>query len=799
MFTSLKRQLFLPGKIVSRHNYIGWLTISFFSIAPHLLKAQSLSGFVLDKETGEPLIGVNIKNKTSRQFSASNTYGFYSVKLSDCPCEVEFSSVGYKKFTYTLEANKDISKNIELVLESHLLNEVTVKADQVPISKMPLGVTSIPVARLKQVPVLFGETDILKSLMLTPGVAGTVEGTAGILVRGGSPDQNLILLDETVVYNVSHLFGLVSVFNPDAIKDVKLYKASFPARYGGRLSSVIDITTKNGNSKERNMELGIGLINSRFLWEGPLKKDKDNGTNFLIAARTSNLSLLLLPTYIGYLSSNGGQYVNYNLYDVNLKLNKQFKDKSQLFFSTYTGNDIWFVRAREGGDFNNKYQLNWGNLTSSLRYIKPLGQKVFFKTTAAYTRYKYGIGLSTFKGRTKTDFLNSSSQIQDGVLKSAIEFYPDNKNEIFAGGEITLHGYQPVDLRGSFFEENNVKNQRIRATEKAGYVEWNNQILPFASLQTGIRFAGFSVQDTSFTSLEPRGSLNINFSKNTSLKIGYSRMKQFLHLVNNNSAGLPNDLWIPATRKVLPQQSDQLAASIASQFSPTIGVSIDAYYKRYSNLVEYKLGSNVLVNNQTPYEELLLTRGIGESYGFELFADKSKGKFTGWLAYTLAWNFRAFRELNDGRFFPANFDRRHNFAVTGNYIFNERINLSASWIYQSGTPVTVPKAVYKIPFRDTSIPTPEFIYGDKNNFRLPDYHRLDFSVNFTGETRKGRERTWTFGVYNAYNRVNPFYLRNDHRSIMQSPNSRTSVGWDLSVTRNAILPFLPFVNYSIKL
>ncbi len=776
---------------------LGWVKFVLVLLLPFFANAQALSGFVLDIETGEPLIGVNIKNKTSNQFSASNTYGFYSIKLSDCPCEIEFSSVGYKKFVYNPEATKDITKNIELGSESNLLNEVTVTADQVPISKIPLGVTSIPVARLKQVPVLFGETDILKSLMLTPGVAGTVEGTAGILVRGGSPDQNLILLDETVVYNVSHLFGLVSVFNPDAIKDVKLYKAAFPARYGGRLSSVIDITTKNGNTKKRNMELGVGLINSRFLWEGPLKVGNEKSGNFLIAARASNLSLLLLPTYFAYLNNPNGQYLNYNLYDLNLKYSKQFADKSQLLFSVYNGNDVWFVRSKESRNFNNKYRLDWGNLTSSVRYIKPLGQKLFFKTTAAYTRYKYGIGLSNYEGKEQTDFLRSSSQIQDGILKSAIEFYPDNKNEIFAGAEVTFHGYRPVDLEGSFFNEI-ANNSRINATEKAGYIEWNNQMLPFLSVQSGVRYAGFSVQDTTFTSLEPRLALNINFTKNTSLKVGYSRMQQFLHLVNNNTAGLQSDIWIPATRNVLPQQSEQLAASIATQVTPSIGVSVDAYYKTYSNLVEYKLGSNVLVNNQTPYEELLLTDGTGESYGFEFFVDKSKGKFTGWLSYTLAWNNRTFSGINDGNPFAANFDRRHNFAVTGNYAVNERINVSANWIYQSGTPVTVPEAVVRNPFFGNSF-RPEYIYSRRNNFRMPNYHRLDFSVNLTRETGRGRTRVWTLGVYNAYNRVNSFFLNNRYQPTGTSQNSTSFSGWDLSVTRNSVLPFLPFVSYNIKL
>lgn len=761
--------------------------------------AQVLSGYVKDKQTGEALVAATVAENSTGVGTITNNYGFFSLQLTTKKATLQVSSVGYKKQVVTVLSADNQNLLIELEPEDSFLNEVTVKAtsnDQIPLNKLPIGVTAIPMKRLKAIPILFGEADILKALTLTPGVSNANEGTTGILVRGGTPDQNLILIDETPVYNISHLFGLVSVFNPDAIKNVTLYKSSFPARYGGRLSSVIDIVTKEGSSKKRNMEIGVGLINSRFLYESPLNRKAKNPINFFVSARTSNLSLLLLPSYFAYTSSSSGQYFNYNLYDLNLKLNKQFKDKSQAFFSTYTGNDVWYVKSKEGLNGLGKYSLKWGNITSSLRYINPLTQKLFFKGTAAYTQYHYGIGMKNFNRNKLTDYLDSRTVIQDLLLKASFEYYFNNKFEVVVGEDWTNHFYNPIKINTSYSFTNKENEQRITAQESGSYIETKTKLGSWLSLNLGARYALFSVTDTTFKSFEPRLSADLNLPSSFSLKMGYAAMRQYIHLISSNSAGLPNDLWIPATKNIPPQYSQQWSASLSKDFGNGYSASIEAYYKKYSNVIDYKNGKNFLTNTNEKYEDLIEKGGIGKTHGMELFVDKSQGRFTGWLAYTLAWNYRKFDAINRGEWYAANFDRRHNLAITGNYKISPSTDFSANWIFQSGAPTNVPIAAVKpITFDGGNYPT--FVYGDRNSYRLPSYHRLDFSFNFKAETHRGNERMWTVGVYNAYNHKNPFYI--DVKWGTNIKPDGTVTEWNNNVVKRSVIPFLPFVNYTLKI
>ena len=784
------------------------LCITF--ILPLSVFAQTLSGYVRDQETGESLPNVNIRsfstvdNVVSKEHSVSNEYGYFSIQLNNCPCELDFSMVGYETKTIKLQT-KNIKgfQNIELAKASNSLNEITIKSSDQERSKFPIGLISIPVERLKKVPALFGETDVLKALALTPGVSTATEGTAGVLVRGGSPDQNLIMLDETPVYNVTHLFGLVSVFNPDAVQDIKLYKAGFPARYGGRLSSVIDINSKEGSSKKSNKEFSLGLINSRLLMEGPLrsKSGKDLGT-YLAAARLTNLSLLLLPSYISYLET-GGQYFNYNLYDLNLKWSKAFSDHSQLIFSVYNGNDIWYVKSNNGPAFE-KYKINWGNLTSSLRYIKPIGQKVFLKNTAAYSSYGYGLGSSLIEKEKPETFIKSKSTLTDLLLKSTLEFYPNTKNEIFIGGELTSHSYKPVNISTSYGLEFPGNGERVNAFESAVFGEFNTEITPWLTIQAGFRYASFNVQDTTYYSPEPRLSLALSPFRKTTLKLGYSKMGQFLHLLNSSSGGLPNDLWIPASKNLPFERSQQFSAGISQQLGKAWRLDFDVYQKDYTNLIDYKSGQNFIINSEANYEELIERNGIGESYGFEAMLDKTQGRFTGWLAYTYAFNNRRFQNINDGRWYPANFDRRHVLNITGAYQLSPKVNLSANWVYQSGRPVTVPIATHSNSIiNDFPAYRPTYIYGDRNNFRTPDYHRLDINASFSKKTKRNNERTLSVGAYNAYNNNNSFFLKTDSQIILKNPDRNITkpseiLGWNINVTKNNFIPFLPYISYSLK-
>ncbi|MFT6204029.1 MAG: hypothetical protein ACI9V1_002703 [Spirosomataceae bacterium] len=775
------------------------LLLSSFSVF-----AQAISGFVKDKKTGETIIGATIIIEGSSVATATNAYGFFSLSIDKLKVILSVSSVGYK--TRSINVNQlDQTLLIELEETVDLLNEVEVKGNKEPqsLDQVPIGVTAIPVSRLKAVPVLFGEADILKALALTPGVSTANEGTTGILVRGGTPDQNLILLDETPVYNVSHLFGLVSVFNPDAIKNVTLYKSSFPARFGGRLSSVIDINVKEGSSKKRNLEIGVGLINSRILFEGPLKKNSPNSPTFFLSARFSNLALALLPTYISYLNNDFGSFFNYSLYDVNFKLNKQFKNNSQLFWSTYTGNDLWYVNEKQGEAGNlNKAALEWGNLTSSLRYILPINQRLFFKTTAAYTQYQYGVKTENIKARETIDFINSKTKIQDVLLKPSFEFYPNNKHEIRFGTDLTQHFYTPIDLQTTYSIINEANSEQIKSFETGSYFETKNRLNNWLEVSAGLRYATLNVNNDNFDSWEPRFAANFNLINSLSFKIGYANMKQFIHLLNSSSGGLPNDLWIPATGEIPPQSSRQLTASLSKNIGKGISFSLEGYYKIFKNVIEYKDGVNYLTNSGESYVDLIENGGLGKAYGIELFVDKNIGKFTGWLSYSLAWNYRKFENINQNNWYAANFDRRHITAIVGNYKVSNAIDISANWIFQTGSPTTVPIALMRNPVIDGYFkPIP--IYSERNNYRMPAFHRLDFSVNFEKETSKGNLRTWTVGVYNTYNQANPFYLdvKTNYNYSERNPTTgrQAIVGYNNQLVKRSVIPFLPFVNYSIKI
>ncbi|SOE21969.1 TonB-dependent Receptor Plug Domain [Spirosomataceae bacterium TFI 002] len=759
-------------------------------------QGNTVSGFIKDKSSGESIIGATVLDLNTGSSTISNNYGFYSLNTTLTVSKLKISSVGYK--TLEVEVNQGGSQNFELEIIETNLNEVVVISndEKRTLDKIPLGVTAIPIQRLKAIPVLFGEADILKALSLTPGVSIGNEGTAGILVRGGTPDQNLMLLDESPVYNVSHLFGLVSVFNPEAVKSVTLYKSSFPARYGGRLSSVIDIVTREGNSKKRNLEFGIGLINSRLIYEGPLLKNKTNSPTFFIGARVSNLSLILSPNFLRYKTSDHGNYFNYSMFDLNIKLNQKFKNNSQLFWSTYVGNDFYNAKDKNGPTVESGFNLNWGNVTSTLRYIAPLNQKLFMKSALGYTSYKYGIFTEALENKERVDFLKSVSKIEDYYAKVGFEFYASNNLEFQLGSDLISHSYKPINLTTTygFDQSNNVPS--INALESGTYFESKVKFLSFAELTAGLRYATFGVKGLTYPSWEPRLSTAINISKTGSLRFGYSKMKQFIHLLSSNSVGLPNDLWVPSSDFVKPQDSEQFSVGFSQKIAKGLSFSIEAYSKSFANLIDYKDGTNFLVDTEEFYEDKLELGGIGKAQGVEFFLDKNEGKFTGWLAYSLATNRRQFDNINDGEWFAANFDRQHNVSLVGNYKFNERIDLSGNWIFQSGSPVSVPIASMKNVVQGSDYPT--FIYGDRNNFRTPAYHRMDLCVNFKKETYRNNLRTWTIGVYNAYNRQNPFYLDVRWGVNNTSTDPRKVEGWNNNLVKRSVIPFLPFINYSLK-
>lgn len=781
--------------------YILCVMLGVLSTVAVYSQNATLSGYITDAKTGEALIGATIYETGSGIGTATNRYGFYSLPVQEANVQIVFSFIGYQADTVGFVFSKDTVLNRRLKPEIQSLREVQVtgKTSQ---RETPLGLVNIPIARLKSIPVLMGEPDIIKALSLTPGVSIGNEGTSNMLVRGGTPDQNLILLDEATVYNVSHLFGLVSVFNPDAIKNVDLYKAGFPARFGGRLSSVLDITMKEGNNQEKKGEWSIGLLSSRFNLEGPLSNKLKGRTSYMVSARAFYLGIFTLPSYIAYRARKGDYFATYWMYDLNFKVNHKFKDGGQAFLSFYNGTD--FYRAGDASsNQRSTFGLAWGNTTATARYVRSFTPKLFFKSALTYTRYRYGINLENFavvdNREVRDNFLYSTPSIRDWTLKTSMDWFPNANHQVKAGFEGILHQYRPSNIETAFeINPDTLRkiNTPVPATEMAVFVEDDVRIAPWLKANVGFRGVVFNVRDATYFSPEPRLTFNVLLPNDFAIKGAYSQVRQFIHLLINNGIGLPNDIWVPATRQVPPQFSRQVALGITKTLTrQNLELSVEAYHKTMTNLIDYKEGVNYLTNFR-PWEETVEKNGIGEAYGLELFVNRTQGRFTGWLAYTLAWNTRRFAAINNGNQYPAPFDRRHNIALTGAYRLSSKVSVSANWIFQSGSPVTVPVAVRQ----DFERGFPVFIYGERNNFRMPAYHRLDMAFTFKHTTRKGKQATWALGVYNLYNRINPFYVDVQRRLIWQNQTNFSGpiTGSDNWLRMGGFLPVLPYFSYSKK-
>ncbi|RIV18787.1 hypothetical protein DYU11_27900 [Fibrisoma montanum] len=660
---------------------------------------------------------------------------------------------------------------------------------------------SIPVQQLKAVPALLGESDIIKALALTPGVTTGSEGTTGLQVRGGTPDQNLIILDDAIVYNVSHLFGFVSTFNPDAIHKVDLYKAGFPARYGGRLSSVIDVTMKEGNNQRRRVEAGVGLVGSRLLIEGPLGDSLNGRSSYMVSARSSYFTLFLLPTLIAFHRANSGQYFNYWLYDINAKANHQFRDGGRLLVSVYNGNDFW--GAQEGSRTDrSSFNLNWGNTTATLRYTRTLLSNLFFRSTLTYSRYRYSIET---QARTRQNDawetvqrLQASSTVRDLTAKVGFEWTPNTKHTVMAGVDLIKHRFRPTQIETTYALNPDTLtriNASKPATEMAAYLE--DELRPVRWLKTnlGLRAVSYQVGARNYEYVEPRLTLNVIPSQRVAVKLAYTQMHQFVHLLSSNSIGLPNDIWVPATEQVPPQASEQTAVGVTYTVPAySLNLSIDAYLKRSTNLIDYQTGTNFLTNFNRRWETTVERNGVGESRGIEVMASKTQGQLTGWVSYTLARHRRRFATIDQNRWYAASFDRRHVFSMTGQCKFSEKVSGVATWIFQSGQPTTVPISLQENIGQEATA-YPILIYGDRNNYRMPAYHRLDLGITVQHRTRRFRNAQWSFGVYNAYNRANPFYL-DIERGLLWGGN-RQIIGYDYKVVRKAVFPVLPYVSYNL--
>jgi hypothetical protein len=760
----------------------------------------TLSGYVKDSLSGETLIGANISVKGNMKGIASNQYGFYSVTLPAGNYTVAVSFAGYTTKEWMLDLQKDTV--FDLLLRTRFTTNdqviVTARRRDANVKNAQMGKIDLSVERIKNLPSLMGEVDILKTIQLLPGVRNAGEGNAGFYVRGGGPDQNLIMLDDAVVYNTGHLFGFFSIFNADAIKNTSLIKGGMPAQYGGRLSSVLDVAMKDGNSKKMEVEGGIGAIASRLSIQGPIKKEK---ASFMVSARRTYIDALVKPFIKSTSAFNGSGYY---FYDLNAKANYRFSNKDRVFLSGYFGRDVFdFRNAKQSFKAN----IPWGNSTATLRWNHVFNRKLFSNTTLVYNDYNFEFNAA------QNDFeIKLASGIRDLNAKVDFDYYPASAHKIKFGAAYTYHRFKPSVLSGkqgnTVFNPNNAAIKY--AAETGIYIQDDWDVSEKVKINAGLRYSSFTqlgpyklYKDDAFGNhidstlygrgkavkryggLEPRFTIRYSLDDETSLKASVTRNLQYIHLVSNAGSTLPTDLWVPSTYLVQPQKSWLYAAGYFRNFkNNTWETSVEVYYKQMQNQIEYKEGYTPSLRDP----ENDFTFGKGWSYGAEFFVNKTRGRFTGWVGYTLSYTWRKFATLNNGNKFPAKYDRRHDASVVGSYELSKRWKLGAVFVYGTGNATTVPSRFYII----NGVLTQE--YADINTYRLRAYHRLDFSATLTPKPKKNRKfsSSWVFGVYNAYSRLNPYFIYFDQEG---SPLNGTL---KVQAKQVSLFPIIPSVTYNFK-
>ena len=783
-------------------------------------QTYTLSGYVRDAQSGEPLIQATVLNQTTGQGVATNRYGYYSLTLPTTDTlRLRFSYVGYAPAPLTGPLQRDTVINVNLT-SNNLLEEVVVEAPEDAVhERTQMSLVSVRPEQVQMMPALLGEADILKTLQLMPGVQSGNEGTTGLYVRGGSPDQNLILLDGVPVYNVSHLFGFFSVFNPSSVSYIELIKGGFPARYGGRLSSVLDIRMKEGNMKQFAGEATVGLISGSASIEGPIVKDK---ASFIVSGRRTYLDLVAKPLLKQFVDDDEEGDVDYYFYDLNAKVNARLGEKHHLYLSAYTGNDQGAIRDQRDRlvdgvqtTSNDNFDLRWSNLTTAFRWNYVISPRWFSNTTLTYSRYDYENDVTyettrrgNLSGSSEGDADESTynfsrqryrSSIKDWAGRADVNFLPNPRHNVQAGASLIRHTFNPGAVNYVFdtLATDNViagdtvlGSAIIEAYEGFAYLEDQWQPFPRFSMNVGVHASAFRVNKETYTSLQPRLSVRYLLGETLALKASYARMAQYIHLLTNAGLGLPTDLWVPATDRIRPQRAEQSVVGLAKTLPRGLQVSLEGYYKTMDNLLEYRDGADFLDVEEDWQDKVVV--GEGRSYGAELLVEQRTGKLTGWVGYTLSWTDRRFKEVNFGKRFPFRYDRRHDVSVTSSYRWTDRVTVSANWVFGTGQAITLPVSSYDpieiadFYFRDVvSEGDIEEIRG-RNGFRMRPYHRLDLNVQHRKEKKWG-ERVWTLGVYNAYNRRNPFFIDRD-----------TFADGTKQFVQYTLFPILPAISYRVR-
>ena len=748
----------------------------------------TISGYVKEQGSGELLPGVTVYIPSLKSGASTNSYGFYSLTLPKAEYEIIFSFVGFEAQSHQIMLSEDIIKNVFISSSARSLDEVVIVADHIEkISETSqMSAISLPIESIADIPAFLGEKDVLKVIQLMPGVQSGSEGSTGLYVRGGGPDQNLIILDDAIVYNANHLFGFFSVFNGDAIKSVELYKGGFPARFGGRLSSVIKMDMKDGNKEKVHGKVGVGILSSSLTLEGPIRKGK---TSFLVSGRRTYFDLLAIPFQRD--SEKGG----YFFYDFNAKVNHEISDRDKLYVSGYFGRDTFWAK---NNDINSKIKLRfgWGNYTATARWNHQFDKQWFSNMSMIFSKYDF-----TAKVTEKSDGddynLSYVSSIRDYSLKYDVDYFPNPNHSLKMGILSTSHKFEPSALVIKGDGENTNTSSPFYSQESAIYVEDDMRLFNRLNINAGIRLSHFIHKKEHYIKPEPRLSLGYQLLPDLSIKASYTSMNQYIHLLSNSGIGLPTDLWVSSTDRIKPQVSQQVALGIAKDLpNQKLTLTVEGYYKKSGDVISYKEGASFLIldgledSEEVSWEDNI-TFGDAWSYGTEVFLQKKIGKLTGWLGYTLAKTQVQFDKLNFGEKFLAKYDRTHDISLVGIYKKSDRITLSATWIYGTGNNYTLPIGTYRgIKINQHGTREKRINdYGNRNSFRAEAYHRMDISIQFHKKRKRGL-RTWEFAFYNVYNRKNPFYY---YTGTKHDTGTSTT-----TLNKVTIFPIIPSFKYTFE-
>ena len=776
-------------------------------VLPEVNQKYTINGYVMDEASNETLIGATVYCPELELGTTTNEYGFYSLTLPEGIYEMTFSYVGYATKIEKIELAKNIEFSALLAIGNQL-EEVVVEAeaDKYRHTETQMSSNTISMEKVKSIPVLMGERDVLKIIQLMPGVQSGGEGTTGLYVRGGGPDQNLMLLDGVPVYNASHLFGFMSTFNGDAIKSVELIKGGFPARYGGRLSSIIDVRMKEGNMNKLQGDFTVGLISGRFNLEGPIVKEK---TSFSFSGRRTWFDVFATP---GQKMSNKNKeafeqksVLGYNFYDINAKINHKFSNKSRLYLSTYLGDDHLSFDSEEP-NITEEGDMIWGNKIVTARWNYQFSPKLFSNTTVYLSTYDFDFA-NDLREKPRTpdevkEIYTSKSNIQDIGAKLDFNYIPHPNHYIRTGVKYGQYKFTPTTTYIELKEGENPaltstnESPDISSSEINAYVEDDMIITHRIKLNAGIHVANFSVEKTNYTSVQPRAALSFLINDKSSIKLSASKMTQFLHLLASPGLGLPTDLWVPSTDKIKPENSWQYGVGYTRSLGKGYELTLEGFYKEMDNLLAYRSGFNFFTGSENWQNKVDV--GTGKSFGGEILLEKTKGKTTGWIGYTLSKSSRTFENINFGKTFPYKYDRRHDIGLAVTHKKSDRVDFGLVWVYGTGNTYTLGTTDYSALGINTNpdgfshaLGNPFGTLGtttqieNRNNQRMPAYHRLDLSVNLHKKKKRG-SRTWSFGVYNAYARQNPFLVNKtvkDGRNILK---------------QQSLLPILPYASYSFK-